>query len=79
MDLCHGVMTATTLTAIAPLAVVWLLLRNKLLKPLDNVVEQLERLANGDLSVQKAVMPAPSLIARRPRLKGMRMALSESG
>ncbi|SUX87632.1 methyl-accepting chemotaxis protein II [Citrobacter koseri] len=43
----YGVMTGATLAAIGLLALVWLMLRNKLLKPLGNVVEQLERLATG--------------------------------
>jgi nitrate/nitrite-specific signal transduction histidine kinase len=42
----HGIMSAAMLAAIA-LAVIWFMLRNKFLKPLDNMVEQLERLATG--------------------------------
>ena len=74
----YGVMTATTLTAIALLAVVWLLLRNKLLKPLDNVVEQLERLATGDLSAAESRYASAEFNRLQAALEGMRMALSES-
>lgn len=74
----YGVMTATTLTAIALLAVVWLLMRNKLLKPLDNVVEQLERLATGDLSAAESRYASAEFNRLQAALEGMRMALSES-
>lgn len=43
----NGIMSTAMLTAIVLLAVIWFMLRNKFLKPLDNMVEQLERLATG--------------------------------
>lgn len=46
----YGVMSVATLVALGLLWVMWLMLRNKLLYPLGNVVEQLERLAAGDLT-----------------------------
>jgi len=74
----YGVMTGATLAAIGLLALVWLMLRNKLLKPLDNVVEQLERLATGDLSPTVSRFASSEFNRLNTALEEMRAALSES-
>lgn len=74
----YGVMTGATLAAIGLLALVWLMLRNKLLKPLDNVVEQLERLATGDLSPTVSHFASSEFNRLNTALEEMRAALSES-
>ncbi|VEB92933.1 methyl-accepting chemotaxis protein II [Citrobacter koseri] len=74
----YGVMTGATLAAIGLLALVWLMLRNKLLKPLDNVVEQLECLATGDLSPTVSRFASSEFNRLNTALEEMRAALSES-
>lgn len=74
----YGVMTGATLAAIGLLALVWLMLRNKLLKPLGNVVEQLERLATGDLSPTVSHFASSEFNRLNTALEEMRAALSES-
>lgn len=56
----HGIMSASMLAALALLAVIWFMLRNKFLKPLDNMVEQLERLATGICRRLPRCRPAPN-------------------
>lgn len=70
----YGVMSVATLVALGLLWVMWLMLRNKLLYPLGNVVEQLERLAAGDLT-PVGYQPA---CADNTAMADMRAALSNS-
>ncbi|EAY2465067.1 methyl-accepting chemotaxis protein [Salmonella enterica] len=74
----YGVMSVATLVALGLLWVMWLMLRNKLLYPLGNVVEQLERLAAGDLT-PVGYQPACAEFNRlNTAMADMRAALSNS-
>ncbi len=74
----HGIMSAAMLAAIALLAVIWFMLRNKFLKPLDNMVEQLERLATGDLSPVTALSASAEFNRLNAAMDDMRHALGDS-
>ncbi|MDU5731397.1 MAG: methyl-accepting chemotaxis protein [Citrobacter freundii] len=74
----HGIMSASMLTAIALLAVIWFMLRNKFLKPLDNMVEQLERLATGDLSPVTTLSASAEFNRLNAAMDDMRHALGDS-
>ena len=74
----HGIMSAAMLTAIALLAVIWFMLRNKFLKPLDNMVEQLERLATGDLSPVTTLSASAEFNRLNAAMDDMRHALGDS-
>ncbi|POT56968.1 methyl-accepting chemotaxis protein [Citrobacter amalonaticus] len=74
----YAVMTGATLGAIILLGLIWFMLRNKLLKPLDNVVEQLECLATGDLSVTVSRFASTEFNRLNSALEEMRAALSKS-
>ncbi|QMI06621.1 methyl-accepting chemotaxis protein [Citrobacter sp. RHB25-C09] len=74
----YGVMACASLTATGLLLVVWLLLRAKLLRPLDSLVEQLERLATGDLSATENRIASAEFNRLQAALEGMRVALTVS-
>ena len=74
----HGIMSAAMLAAIALLAVIWFMLRNKFLKPLDNMVEQLERLATGDLSPVTTLSASAEFNRLNAAMDDMRHALGDS-
>lgn len=74
----YGVMSAATLVALGLLWVMWLMLRNKLLYPLDNVVEQLERLATGDLTPVDYQPACVEFNRLNTAMADMRAALSNS-
>lgn len=74
----HGIMSASMLAALALLAVIWFMLRNKFLKPLDNMVEQLERLATGDLSPVTALSASAEFNRLNAAMDEMRHALGDS-
>ena len=74
----HGIMSAAMLTAITLLAVIWFMLRNKFLKPLDNMVEQLERLATGDLSPVTTLSASAEFNRLNAAMDDMRHALGDS-
>ncbi|MDU1874319.1 methyl-accepting chemotaxis protein [Citrobacter sp.] len=74
----HGIMSTAVLAAIALLAVIWFMLRNKFLKPLDSIVEQLERLATGDLSPVAALSASAEFNRLNAAMDEMRHALGDS-
>ena len=74
----HGIMSAAMLAAIVLLAVIWFMLRNKFLKPLDSIVEQLERLATGDLSPVSALSASAEFNRLNAAMDNMRHALGDS-
>ena len=74
----HSIMSTAMLTAIVLLAVIWFMLRNKFLKPLDNMVEQLERLATGDLSPVTTLSASAEFNRLNAAMDDMRHALGDS-
>ena len=74
----NGIMSTAMLTAIVLLAVIWFMLRNKFLKPLDNMVEQLERLATGDLSPFTTLSASAEFNRLNAAMDDMRHALGDS-
>lgn len=74
----YGVMTAVTAAAIGVLLLIWFMLRNKLLNPLDDAVKQLECLATGDLSPTDTRFASAEFNRLNAAMEEMRSALRES-